>query len=340
MKVNILFNLKDGPTGGGNQFLKTLKGYLQSTSVYEENAQKADIILFNSHQYTDEVAKVRLEFPDKLFVHRIDGPMRLYNRMSDKRDDVVFIANKYLADATIFQSAWSMQQNHNLGLHPKKYETIIRNAPDPSIFNRSDKSAVLSHGKIRLIATSWSANWNKGFKTYQWLDENLDLRKYEMTFIGESPVEFKNIRHIRALDNKSVAKKLKESDIFIFASPVEACSNSLLEALHCGLPALGARGSSNGELIGRGGELFAEPEEIPHVLEKITNRYELYQSGIQNPPLEEVSRQYYDFMSRVYQQMKPDQKGGNSFRLFDYIRVRVAILYWKFLGRICRIGKK
>lgn len=341
MKVNILFNLKDGPTGGGNQFLKALKRYFQSTSVYEENAQKADMILFNSHQHIDKVAKARQKFTDKLFVHRIDGPMRLYNRMSDKRDDIVLIANKYLADATVFQSDWSIQQNHNLGLPTKEYETVIPNAPDPSLFNRNRKRTTpLDKRKIRLVATSWSANWNKGFKTYQWLDENLNLRKYEMTFIGESPVEFKNIRHIRASDNKSIAEKLKESDIFIFASPLEACSNSLLEALHCGLPTIGANGSSNPELIGRGGETFTNPQEIPDLLEKTAKNYHKYQANIRNPSMEEVGKRYYDFICRVRHQLKPGRGKIQSFRWLDYIRIRALVLLWKLSGRAGSIIEK
>ncbi len=61
MKINIFFKLKDGPTGGGNQFLKSLRQYLQSADVYENDAQKADVILINSYQYIDEAAKVKLE---------------------------------------------------------------------------------------------------------------------------------------------------------------------------------------------------------------------------------------------------------------------------------------
>ena len=35
MKVHILFRLKDEPTGGGNQFLKSLKEYLQSVRAQQ-----------------------------------------------------------------------------------------------------------------------------------------------------------------------------------------------------------------------------------------------------------------------------------------------------------------
>ncbi|MFZ0034222.1 MAG: glycosyltransferase, partial [Sedimentisphaerales bacterium] len=239
VNVNILFEFKEGPWGGGNQFLKSLKKYLHSMGVYNENVVTSRVILFNSHQCIGEVAKAKLNHPEKVFIHRIDGPIRLYSRTSDKRDNVVFTANRYLADATVFQSTWSQQQNHRLGLHQKPFETIIPNAPEPTFFNRRPSKSFSTDRKIRLIATSWSPNWKKGFDVYKWLDENLDFNKYEMVFVGKSPIRFKNIRSISLLSNKDIAEKLKESDVFIFASPIEACSNSLLEALHCGLPAVG-----------------------------------------------------------------------------------------------------
>jgi hypothetical protein len=101
MKFHILFEFKEGPWGGGNQFLKSLKRYLCSIDAYDENIATASVILFNSHQCIDEVVKARMNNPGKVFIHRIDGPIRLYSRASDKRDGIVFAANKYLADATV-----------------------------------------------------------------------------------------------------------------------------------------------------------------------------------------------------------------------------------------------
>jgi glycosyltransferase involved in cell wall biosynthesis len=330
IKVHILFEFREGPWGGGNQFLKSLKKYLYSADAYESALAKADVILFNSHQSIIEVARFKLKYPGKLFVHRIDGPMRLYNKMSDKRDDIVFTANKYLADATVFQSTWSRQQNHRLGLHQKSFETTIPNAPEPTIFNRMGKIPFSTQRKVRLIATSWSQNWKKGFEVYQWLDENLDFNKYEMFFVGRSPIQFKNIRSVSPLSNKDIAEKLKESNIFIFASPIEACSNSLLEALHCGLPAVGPDQSSTPELIGRAGETFSKPDEIPFLLEKITADYHGYQANIKNPSMEKVGKRYYDFITEV-QTSKQKMK---SYGWMGYIRVRAEILKWKLSERI------
>lgn len=334
LKVYIAFSIRDGATGGGNQFLKALRTYFKLIEVYEEDVEKADMVLFNSHQSIDKVAGYKLKYPDKLFIHRIDGPMKLYNIGSDRRDDIVYVANKYLADATIFQSRWSQTQNHTLGLPGTPFETIICNAPDPSIFNRERRIEFSTNRKVRLIATSWSDNWNKGFDVYQWLDEHLDFDKYEMVFVGKSPIQFKNFRNIPPLNSKDIAGKLKENDIFIFASPIEACSNSLLEALHCGLPAVGPNQSSTPELIGMGGETFSSSTEIPDLLEKITKNYHEYQANIHNPSIENVGVLYYDFMTGLHSQVQSGKQRPKQFSWVDYFIVRTVFYRWILSERV------
>lgn len=333
LKVNILFDLYDGPMGGGNQFLKALRNYFRAESIYEDDPGKANMILFNGHQFAGRVAGFRLKYRNKPFVHRIDGPMRLYNRKSDIRDHIVNLAGKYLANATIFQSIWSKQQNHRLGYCAKEFETVINNAPEPAIFNTEGKVSFSRDRKMRLIAISWSDNWNKGFDIYKWLDKNLDFEKYEMVFLGNSPTKFKNIKHIPPLTTKDVAEELKRSDIFIFASRFEACSNSLLEALHCGLPAVVVNGSSNAEIVGHGGEMFEKVEDIPGLLERIVGDYEGYQSRIDNSSIDKVGQQYYEFICLVHENFNPV-----TFGLVDYLKLRTKTLYWKARSKLLRFG--
>ena len=132
--------------------------------------------------------------------------------------------------------------------------------------------------------------------------------------------------------------ELKESDIFIFASPIEACSNSLLEALHCGLPAIAASGSSNLELVGQGGEIFTQPEEIPQLLEKIVKNYSTYQSNINNPAIEEVGKKYHEFIVHVFKQIQSARQKPNSFNLMDYIKFRMLVNCCKVSERVGRLA--
>ena len=149
-------------------------------------------------------------------------------------DKIILRFNQLIADGIIFQSNWCKEQNKKLFGISSKYETVIYNAPDNEIFNREGKKEFNPDRKIKLIATSWSSNWRKGFGIYKFLDENLDFSKYEMTFVGNSPIEFKNIRWLKPVPSEKLARILKEHDIYITASQNDPCSNALIEALSCG----------------------------------------------------------------------------------------------------------
>ena len=122
MKLKILFDVKESPTGGGNQFLKALKCLLRDNGQYAESEEKADGFLFNGYHNISEVMQTKRMYPNKIFVHRIDGPMRLYSGFQDKRDDLTYYVNDILSDATVFQSCWSAIENKRMGIKGKEFE--------------------------------------------------------------------------------------------------------------------------------------------------------------------------------------------------------------------------
>ena len=75
MKIFIAYSMVDSPFGGGNQFLKNLKRCWEKEGIYTASLQEADVILFNSHQNLATVIAHKKSYPDKIFVHRIDGPI-------------------------------------------------------------------------------------------------------------------------------------------------------------------------------------------------------------------------------------------------------------------------
>ncbi|MCF7866687.1 glycosyltransferase [Candidatus Woesearchaeota archaeon] len=299
MKVNILFDIRDVPYGGGNQFLKALKKIFEEKKIYAHNVKDADVILFNSHHNIKDLLKIKNKYKDKLFVHRIDGPVFLYRGSKKAVDNIIYKTNSFIADGTIYQSNWSRLQNIKYGLNTNTYETIIYNAPDKNIFNTKNKSKNKSH-KIRIIATSWSNNFKKGFKTYSWLDKNLDFNNVEFTFVGNSPISFKNINIKKPLKSKYLSKELKKNDIFITASEKDPCSNSLIEALSCRLPAIALLDGGHPEIIKGGGELFTKEEEIPELIDKISKNYEHYKKKILIKDIYQITNEYFIFFMKLY----------------------------------------
>jgi len=337
MKIHIIFNFRDGAFGGGNQFLKALRGFFESSAAYETNIAQADVIIFNSYQQINKLIKAKLEFPEKVFIHRVDGPIRLYCRGNDRRDYVVAALNELISDGTVFQSNWSREKNYIMSFPKKNTHTIIMNAPDPEIFNREDKTAYSKKQKTRLIASSWSNNLNKGFEVYRWLDKNLDFNKIDMVFVGRTPIKFHKIKHIYPLDSKRLALELKKSDIFIIASQKDPCSNALIEAMHCGLPAIALRNGGHAEIIGSAGELFENSEEIPALIEKIKSNYSFYQANIKLPGIKDIGTQYYRFCQDIFGQRKKAAFNIKKLSLMGRFKILKEVCLWKASERfICK----
>ena len=156
--------------------------------------------------------------------------------------------------------------------------------------------------KIRLVAGSWSTNERKGFDVYRHLDEHLDFSRYSFTFVGNSPTKFRNIQHKLPMPSKSLADELRSHDLFIYASHMESCSNSLIEAMNCGLVPVVRNNTSHPEIVSYGGLLF---EGVDDVLSKIEVAV-LQQDDLRNrmfpPSLENVGAAYLQFARHVREQ--------------------------------------
>ncbi|MCL5010732.1 MAG: glycosyltransferase [Patescibacteria group bacterium] len=338
MKIFIIYNFQQGPGGGGgNQFLKALAGVWQKQGVLAQSPKEADVFLFNSHQALKQVFTFKKKFPEKIFVHRIDGPMQGYRKSEKYLDDLIFKINSLVADGTVFQSNWSREANKKLLPFQKQFETVIYNASNPLIFNAQNKEPFNPKGKIRLAAASWSANLLKGFDTYQYLDGHLDFKRYEMVFVGKSPVKFKNIRQIDALAPEELAQMLKQSDIFVFASKVESCSNSLIEAISCGLPVVAFNGTSNPEVVGGGGELFDNDGQAIEKIEKVAKNYLFYQKNLPRFEIGSVAGKYFNFAKRIFDEAQsgfyyPCQVGFTAG--LSFAKDRGAAFYQKILSKL------
>jgi glycosyltransferase involved in cell wall biosynthesis len=224
-------------------------------------------------------------------VHRVDGPIGVYRGFDDGTDRRILELNHSFADATIFQSRYSLDMHRELGLELRD-PVVIPNAPDPSIFNAEGRASLPETGVVRLITTSWSDNPRKGADVIAELERGLDPRRYELTFVGRSPVTFTRARMLPPVPSSEVARLLRAHHVFLFASLNEACSNALLEALACGLPALYIDSGSNGEVVGGGGLPFRDAVEAAERLEELVARWAELQSAISVPSLAETADRY------------------------------------------------
>lgn len=292
MKIHILFKIHEGAWGGGNQFLKILRLKLLERKLYEESILKTDSVIVNSYHELAKAVYLKWKYPQKKIFHRL-GPLFSLHRKSYWKlvDRIVLFCAKKIADKIIFQSEWSLQKAVQMEGSLLMPYTIIHNAADDRYFNRKYKKDVAS-SKTQLIATSWSKNYNKGFKFLKYLDDHLDFSRYAMVFIGNSPVKFNTIQQLAPLSPSEIADQLKRHDIFISGIKDDACSNSIIEALSCGLPVIAFNSGANEELIKKGGELFKDNLELLRKIDQVRSNYDFYKSQITVKTMDEVVEAY------------------------------------------------
>lgn len=289
----IFHEFEPPPTGGGHQFLRAFWKEAEAKGLRVENnriSRTTRSCLLNSFNFSEK--RLSLTRRDAvLYVHRVDGPIDVYRGRDEGVDHGIQAVNERFANKTIFQSNYSLEKHLEMGLTFRD-PVVIMNAADSGIFHPRGRVEFSRNRKTRLIASSWSNNINKGVPVYQWLDEYLDWEQYEMTFVGRSPVIFKNIRMLPAVDSNRMASLFREHDIYITASKNDPCSNSLIEAMTCGLPAVYLQSGGHPEIVKQAGAGFEAAEQIPDLLNQLVSDYEKYQSQISVPNIQEVSTEY------------------------------------------------
>ncbi len=291
MKIHIATKIKDGAWGGGNQFLKALRGELVKQDYYLESISGAEAVIFNSYQDLAQLIKYYFTKGRGKIIYRL-GPVFHLHRGSKWKliDWAVILGANLFVDLIVFQSEWSYRQALSLGLNRRKKYVIISNAVDNSIFFKNKDK--ITSAKINLIYTSWSTNKNKGFAFLEYLDENLDFTKFNLKFIGNSPLAFKNIEMLKPLPSADLAKELRNSDLFISPAKDDACSNAILEALACGLPVVALDSGSNRELIGLAGVSFTDNTTLTAGIETVANNLDFYRSKISTKSISLIAKEY------------------------------------------------
>ena len=294
--VAIFHEFHEPPYGGGNQFLLALRGELERRGLSVEAnriSPGTPACLYNSFNF-DFTRLRRFRRPGVRMVHRVDGPIGVYRGFDDGTDRRIVEINAF-ADATILQSRYSLERHRELGLTLHE-PVVIHNTVDPAIFHAPASHQPLDGRRLRIVVSSWSDNPRKGADVLEWLDRNLDFDAYEVTLTGRTRQRFAHISVIGPFPSQTLADVLRTQDVYLAPSRDDPCSNALLEALACGLPAAFRRSGGHPELVGDGGIGFDEAEEVPDVLARLRNDLDERRAAIRVPPLSEVADSYLEVL--------------------------------------------
>ncbi len=289
------------PYGGGNQFMMALQNAMEGLgvrTVTNKLSSSVDVHICNSCWFDyKKFQKKAGSFPVRM-IHRIDGPVTLYRGEGRDEDEKIFELNRQLASATVFQSAYSFKESYDLGFRAVS-PVVIHNSVNGNIFNSNTKEPFKENGKIRLVSSAWSDNPRKGGPFLKWLDDHLDWSRFEYTFIGRVQEHFKNINHIQPVPSEKLADLLRQHDIYVSVSLHEPCSNALLEALACGLPALYRNDGGNPELVSFGGLPFDDEEDVLLKLDRLAENVSSFQRLICLRTIEDIASRYIALAERI-----------------------------------------
>jgi glycosyltransferase involved in cell wall biosynthesis len=291
--VALFHEFEPPPSGGGHQFLRALVRELAGRGLDVETNRISGgtpACLFNSFNF-DFARLGRFARSDCRMVHRVDGPIGTYRGFDDGTDARIAGINEQLADATVLQSRYSLEKHIELGIELRD-PVVISNTVDPAIFHPPAEREPLAGRPLRVIASSWSQNPRKGADVLAWLDDDLDPSLATVTFVGQLARPYQRIRHAGPLDSHGVAQLLREHDVYLAASRDDPCSNALLEALACGLPAAYLASGGHPELVGDAGVPFDALEDVPDALLHLASDLDGYRSRIRIPALSEVADAY------------------------------------------------
>jgi glycosyltransferase involved in cell wall biosynthesis len=284
------------PSGGGNQFIRALERELRRRDVaVEENriSGGTPACLFNSFNF--DLARLRRFVRDDVrLVHRVDGPIGTYRGYDDGTDARIAAMNAELAHATVCQSRFSLEAHARLGI-PLVEPVVITNAPDPSIFHPPDGREPPDGRPVRVVAASWSDNPRKGTDVLEALGA-VDPGRFELTFVGRTGAVLPGWRVLAPLASEELAATLRGMDCYVAASIDDPCSNALLEALACGLPALFRRSGGHPELVGQGGVGFEGPADAAAALGRLAAELDERRAAIVVPDLGEVADAYLEVL--------------------------------------------
>lgn len=319
MKIYISYKITDGPYGGGNQFIKNLAKYLESFNLLTNDISTAQVILTNAFfsppllSSYDSLFSLKRINPKVKLLHRMDGIFDLV-RGHDflYLDKLVSSWARLCVDGVIFQSDYCRDIQYKYGYPSDILAAVIGNASDRSIFYPPHNRNHIDN-RVHLIYTSWSNNIRKGFSTLQMLDNTLDFNRYSFTFVGNSPVTFKNIRHIPAKPSGELAELLRGADIFVGLSHNEPCSNAIGEALACGLPALIRNTGGNPSFVPQGAVLYDRDEDIPAALEYMAINMDKLRAQLRPLDMEKVAHQYVAFAERLVTETPTRRPDSHKF---------------------------
>ena len=329
-KIALGYKEINGPWGGGNKFIKSLKNeLLENDFTYTTNLKDKDIdfILLTDPRYRLRLVSFSIaqiiyyKFfvnPKVIVIHRVN---ECDERKNTKFINKLLIKANWCADYTVFVGTWLT----NLTCWKENMRTpfkIILNGSEKKIFNNKGYKKWNKKEPMRLVTHHWGGNWMKGFDVYTKIDQMLETKiwksKISFTYIGILPkgFSFKNVKYIEPLHGIELSKQLKKHHVYLTASINEPGGNHQNEGALCGLPLLYRDSGCLPEYCNGFGIMFNEDNFII-ALKKMILEYDKHIINMKNYPHNSINTasSYLELFNEL---LNDSNFVGNRKRFFKY----------------------
>lgn len=230
--------------GGGHTFRRTLETALAGQVQFVDNLHLADVLFISGVTLVDKNEVYNAKRSGKKIILRVDNmPRKSRNQRMSPHERMKEYAQ--MATHVVYQSEWAQKW---IGSYLGITGEIIYNAADESIFYPHGFSQ--TDYKTYLIM-QYNRDENKRITeafdlfTQEWLQNNKNKLKIIGNFSPElvaANFDFfrgENVEYHGILDNPlAIANVMRNCDTLIYPTYSDACPNTVIESLMCGLDVL------------------------------------------------------------------------------------------------------
>ena len=202
------------------------------------------------------------------------------------------VINKYISEEqkealkrkvskTIGVSSKNIKESILKGLTTQEKSIVIPNGADTRVFHPIKQAEVRQELGLPqdsfIIAFTGRFIYRKGALRVKQAIDNLNDKTIKAIFIGSTMKDDdpsqepygENIIFKGILDHDIIPKWLSASDVFVLPTLAEGCSNSIVEALACGLPVISSNLPFNYDILDDTNSILVDPLNITQISEAI-----------------------------------------------------------------------
>lgn len=189
----------------------------------------------------------------------------------DRNDGFVDYIN-----GVICVSTKNKEESEALGLIKSKKSIVLPNAIDDTQFHLLDKRECRKQLGIPqdafVVAEVGTISNRKGQKRVSDAIKKLNDRNIYSLFLGrciDNIPDCNNILKLGFTIHDDVPKYLNAADVYVFPSLEEGCSNSIVEAMSCGLPIISSDLPFNYDILDKSNSILVDPKNVDQIAQAI-----------------------------------------------------------------------